>query len=81
MNGILGFADLLLRDNLSLEKCQQYAKIISDCGNNLMQLLNDILDLSRIEAGEVEIKKEDFCVNEIIEELYNFSLSSHRMRK
>ncbi len=72
MNGILGFADLLLRDDLSLEKCQQYAKIISDCGNNLMQLLNDILDISRIEAGEVEIKKEDFCVNEIIEELYNF---------
>jgi PAS domain S-box-containing protein len=72
MNGILGFADLLLRDNLSLEKCQQYAKIISDCGNNLMQLLNDILDLSRIEAGEVKINKEDFCVNEIIEELYNF---------
>jgi len=72
MNGILGFADLLLRDDLSLEKCQQYAKIISDCGNNLMQLLNDILDISRIEAGEVKIKKENFCVNEIIEDLYNF---------
>jgi len=37
-----------------------------------MQLLNDILDISRIEAGEVKIKKENFCVNEIIEDLYNF---------
>ena len=72
MNGILGFADLLLRNDLSLEKCQQYAKIISDCGNNLMQLLNDILDISRIEAGEIEIKKDNFCINEVIEELYNF---------
>ena len=72
MNGILGFADLLQRDDLPFEKCQQYAKIISDCGNNLMQLLNDILDISKIEAGEVEIKKEDFCVNEVIENLYDF---------
>ncbi len=71
MNGILGFADLLQREDLSLEKCQQYAKIISQCGNNLMQLLNDILDISKIEAGEVEIKKEDFCVNKVIEELYD----------
>lgn len=71
MNGILGFADLLQRDDLSFEKCQQYAKIISGCGNNLMQLLNDILDISRIEAGEVELKKEDFCINKVVEELYN----------
>ncbi len=72
MNGILGFADLLQRDGLSDEKYQQYAKIISECGNNLMQLFNDILDISRIEAGEMDFKKEDFCVNQIIEELYNF---------
>jgi PAS domain S-box-containing protein len=71
MNGILGFADLLQRDDLSFEKCQQYAKIISGCGNNLMQLLNDILDISKIEAGEVELRKEDFCVNKVIEELYD----------
>ena len=71
MNGILGFADLLQRDDLSFEKCQQYAKIISGCGNNLMQLLNDILDISKIEAGEVELKNDDFCVNKVIEELYD----------
>ncbi len=71
MNGILGFADLLQREDLSFEKCQQYAKIISGCGNNLMQLLNDILDISKIEAGQVELRKEDFCVNKVIEELYD----------
>lgn len=72
MNGILGFADLLQRDDLPFDKCQQYAKIISECGSNLMQLLNDILDISRIEAGEVEFKKEDFCINDVVEELYDF---------
>ena len=72
MNGILGFADLLQRDDLPFEKCRQYAKIISECGGNLMQLLNDILDISKIEAGEVEFKKEDFCINDVIEELYDF---------
>ena len=71
MNGILGFADLLRRNDLPPEKCRQYAQIISDCGNNLMQLLNDILDISRIEAGEIDFKKEEFCVNKVIEELYN----------
>ena len=72
MNGILGFANLQMGNDQTLEKCQQYAKIISGCGNNLMQLLNDILDISKIEAGEVEIKKENFCINKIIEELYDF---------
>ena len=72
MNGILGFADLLQRNDLSLEKSQQYAKIISQCGNNLMQLLDDILDFSKIEAGQLDFKKEDLCVNKIIEELYDF---------
>jgi PAS domain S-box-containing protein len=72
MNGILGFSDLLQREDISVEKSQQYAKIISTCGNNLMQMLNDILDISKIEAGEMEFKKEDFCVNKVIEELYDF---------
>ena len=71
MNGILGFADLLQREDLSLEKCQQYAKIIHGCGNDLMQLLDDILDISKIEAGEIKIQKEDFCINQVIENLYN----------
>ena len=72
MNGILGFADLLQREDLSPEKSQQYAKIIANCGNNLMQLLNDILDISRIEAGEIELKKEDFCINKVVEDLFHF---------
>jgi hypothetical protein len=72
MNGILGFADLLQREDLPPEKSQQYAKIIANCGNNLMQLLNDILDISRIEAGEIELKKEDFCINKVVEDLFNF---------
>ncbi|MDD5698367.1 MAG: PAS domain S-box protein [Victivallaceae bacterium] len=72
MNGILGFADLLQNPELLPEKRRQYAKIISECGSNLMHLLNDMLDISRIEAGGVEIKKANFCVNEVIEELYDF---------
>ncbi len=70
MNGILGFADLLQQPNLAENQRNDYAKIINECGNNLLQLINDILDISKIEAGEVKIVKGEFCVNRMMEELY-----------
>ncbi|MFA7232429.1 MAG: PAS domain S-box protein, partial [Victivallaceae bacterium] len=72
MNGILGFAELMQRKDLPEEKRNEYAKIICECGNNLLQIINDILDISKIEAGEVKIIKSKFCVNKIMEELYMF---------
>ena len=72
MNGILGFAELIQRKDLTTEKRNEYAKIITECGNNLLQIINDILDISKIEAGECKIVKTDFSVNKMMEELYAF---------
>ncbi|MGB3794883.1 MAG: ATP-binding protein [Alteraurantiacibacter sp.] len=57
MNGIVGFADLLLKEELEAHQ-RRMAELIAESGKSLTLLLNDILDLSKIEAGETVIRKE-----------------------
>ena len=59
MNGILGFADLLLDGELPPEQRRQ-VKMIADSGRSLLRLINDILDLSKIEAEQMDIASEPF---------------------
>ncbi|MEJ2117378.1 MAG: ATP-binding protein, partial [Alphaproteobacteria bacterium] len=65
MNGILGFTNLLKNTDLS-EKQQDYAETIHDSGEILLTILNDILDVSRIEAGAFELETEDFNISDIV---------------
>ncbi|WP_183030015.1 PAS domain S-box protein [Altericroceibacterium spongiae] len=57
MNGVLGFAELLLHSDLD-EDQHKYVSLIAESGRTMMQLLNDILDISKIEAGHVVITHE-----------------------
>jgi len=66
MNGILGMANVLLQDDLPPAQHKQ-ALTIKHSGEALLTLLNDILDLSKIEAGHVEIESINFDVPELIE--------------
>ncbi|MEG3166168.1 ATP-binding protein [Sphingomonas sp. PB2P19] len=59
MNGVIGFTELLLTGNLSPEQRRQ-AELIADSGRAMMRLLNDILDLSKVEAGQMHIASEPF---------------------
>ncbi len=56
MNGIIGFADLLLDGNLTAEQ-RQRAMLIRDSGKSLLAIINDILDVSKIEAGKLELER------------------------
>jgi PAS domain S-box-containing protein len=68
MNAILGFAQLLKMDE-QLDKDQQDSvNEILQAGSHLMELINEVLDLSRIEAGKLEIKIDDINVSKIINE-------------
>ncbi|MEM9484464.1 MAG: ATP-binding protein [Cyanobacteria bacterium P01_F01_bin.116] len=55
LNGILGYAQILLRSNTLVLKDQKSIGIIERCGNHLLTLINDILDLSKIEARKLEL--------------------------
>lgn len=69
MNGVLGMAQLLKRPDLSDEERQVAVKTILDSGQLLMHLLNDILDLSKIEAGKMELRSEPFSPRSLVEEV------------
>ncbi len=66
MNGIVGFTRLLMEKSLSDEQ-REYAKAVQDCSDSLLTLINDILDLSKIEANQMSIEKVDFDIREVIE--------------
>ncbi|MDP6802649.1 MAG: ATP-binding protein [Gemmatimonadota bacterium] len=67
MTAVLGYADLILDAELSREDLAEYAGIIKSNGEHLLQILNEVLDLSRIEAGELVIEHIDFDLPQMIQ--------------
>ncbi|MDE3111567.1 MAG: response regulator [Chloroflexota bacterium] len=68
LNAILGFSDLLLEQLPALTPAQQrYFKNIKDAGNHLLRLINEVLDLSKVEAGRIELRPEPIRVNTLLE--------------
>jgi PAS domain S-box-containing protein len=67
LNGILGYAQILARDNTLTLKQQEGIGIIQRSGEYLLQLINDILDLAKIEAGRIELYPVDFNFNQFIQ--------------
>ena len=68
MNGVIGMLQLLRDSPLTLEQREHVAIAASSAGT-LLQLLNDILDLSRIESGKLEFEKRDFSPGELVEDV------------
>ena len=69
LNGVLGMAQLLMMPDLDEEERLGYARAIINSGQVLLVLLNDILDLSKIDAGKMELMHTDFAPAELIEEV------------
>ncbi len=68
MNAIIGFSDLLSKGKLA-EKEREYVKTIKSAGENLLTIINDILDISKIEAGMMTFEEHTFSVKEIFKSL------------
>ncbi len=68
MNGVLGMTELLLDSELSEEQAL-YADAIQRSGEHLLSIINDILDLSKIEAGKLQLESADFDLQQVLEEV------------
>ena len=66
LNGVIGMLDLLRQTSLD-EQQSKMAEIIHDSAHTLLNIINDILDLSKIEAGKLEFAPEPFCVEDMVE--------------
>lgn len=68
MTGILGYSDMLLDERLSPENAEMVSKI-KEATTSLLTIINDILDISKIEAGKLEIEKIDFRPTKIVNDV------------
>ena len=66
MNAVLGFTMLLERDAQNPDKVREYTKKIMASGQHLLSLINDILDVSKIESGKVVLSVEEFTLNDLV---------------
>ncbi len=76
MNGIIGFAQMLKMSGVTEEKRYEYIDIINDSGEQLLRILNDIVDISKIEVGQIDVHIEQVFVKNIFEELFAFYCQS-----
>ena len=72
MNGILGFADLLKEKDLTIEDRQEFINIIKDSGTRMLNIINDIIDISKIESGIMNVNIIETNINDQIEYIYTF---------
>lgn len=85
MVSIIGFAELV-RDavqgaDMDQKKLTRYAHNILNSGRNLLELINDLLDLAKIEAGELELHLSEFSINDLCRELIDFVMPLSDKRK
>ena len=72
MNGILGFSELLKEPGLTGDKQQEYIKVIEKSGVRMLNIINDIVDISKIESGLMDVHLDESNINEQIDFIHTF---------
>jgi two-component system cell cycle sensor histidine kinase PleC len=70
LNSIIGFSDVIRNEvygGIGNEKYKDYIDVINRAGRHLLELINEILDVSRIEAGQIHLEEEEVCLKDIVE--------------
>lgn len=71
MNGIIGFSELVISPEATDEEKEQYNSIIASSCRQLLGIVNDIIDISKIESGVLEIQSQSLNLNHLMQELYD----------
>ncbi|NVO18858.1 MAG: PAS domain S-box protein [Bacteroidetes bacterium] len=79
LNAIMGFSDLLIDPDLSKAKIEQYVQIINVNGNQLLTVISDIIDISKIVTGEMTLNTELVSIDGLLKEI--FTTYSKQIRK
>jgi PAS domain S-box-containing protein len=74
MNGIVGFSQMLGDHGLKKEERESFIKIVNSSCEQLLHIINDIIDISKIEAGQIDISETPFSIRELLSEVYSFFL-------
>jgi len=69
MNGILGFSELLDDDELTPEQRREYINIINERGRHLMAIINDILDIAKIDSNQLDVSKVTFDLHHLLDDI------------
>lgn len=80
MNGILGFLELLKAPDLTEENKATYLDIVSRSGERLLDTINDIIEISRIESGEMQVKRSRVSIEELMEYFHAFFMQQTRQK-
>lgn len=81
MNAILGFSQLLNTPGLTSDDKHSYLSIINNTGNQLLNIIDDIINISRIEAGIIDLTELEFDLNRIVEDTYETIKVNAEMEK
>ncbi|MCH5155025.1 MAG: response regulator [Clostridiales bacterium] len=81
MNAIIGYATLLGKDADNADRVRDYVRKITYSGQHLLSLINDILDMSKIESGKTSLALNEFRLPEFIEELYSMMVAQANAKK
>ncbi|MCX6154845.1 MAG: PAS domain S-box protein [Candidatus Kapabacteria bacterium] len=74
LNGIIGFSNLLNEADVSKDEITEYSCVIKQSGKRLIEIVNNVIDISKIETGMIELNIQSFSLNALIEDLYEFFL-------
>ena len=81
MNAIIGFSTLLAKNAEKPDTVREYVKKITYSSQHLLGLINDVLDMSKIESGKTALNVEEFSLPELLEALYSMVLPQTKAKK
>ncbi len=80
MNGIIGFTSLLSEPDITKEERKQFLSLIEKAGHKLMSTVNDLIDISKIETGQMPVALSSFAIKESVENMYDFYMAEAKIK-